>query len=275
MGTMSPPPESEPSDEAALLLAELPPPQGNGEDALHAWVPALQALPLRDGQVLSELLYFGYVQGKLRGVLAETSALTELRALGRVLRDLPDELLHGCVWDRMHASTEDVRRWTWTREWTLLSQDEDLMVMEDALIPALLEEVGAGCTKRAYVASIVAHHARDKAHGALGRGAAVLAESLACAGAWAELAQRAGALAEAEYMTRLAGYRSVRVVDADDVTQRVYDLRRCYPDPARVPVVRAVGDRYQAQLVERPFQRTLHVERATGRMWTTDGSVER
>ena len=99
MGTMSPPPESESSDEAALLLAELPPPQGNGEDALHAWVPALQALPLRDGQVLSELLYFGYVQGKLRGVLPETSALTELRALGRVLRDLPDELLHEMACD--------------------------------------------------------------------------------------------------------------------------------------------------------------------------------
>ena len=145
--------------------------------------------------------------------------------------------------------------------------------MDDALVPVLLEEVGAGCTKRSYVASIVAHHARDKTHGALGRGPAVLAESLACASAWAALAERAGALDEAEYMARLASYRFERRVGADEVTQRVYDLRRCHPDLARVPVVRSVGDCFHAQLVERPFKRTLHVERATGRMWTTDGNA--
>lgn len=256
--------------EAALLFAELPAPALAGEDALAAWVPALVAMAPEDARVLTVALYYGYVQGQLQHALPGRDEVTTLRAFGRVLRDLPEALLRGCVWDRMHESVDDVRRWTWTPEWSLLSQDEDLMVMEDALVPVLLEEAGAGCTKRGYVAGIVAHHARDQAHGALSGGAEALNASLTRAGQWAELALAAGAREESAYLARLAGYRAPRRVGADEVTQRVFDLRRCHPDLRNTPSVRSVGDRYEVVLVERPWRRTLHVERATGRMWATD-----
>ncbi|MCA9533015.1 MAG: hypothetical protein KC593_05030 [Myxococcales bacterium] len=257
-------------DEAALLFAELPAPASGNADALAAWVPALLAMTPDDARVLIEALYFGYVHGRLREALLGCDEVTTIRAFGRVLRDLPEELLRGCVYDAMHESPEDVRRWTWTPEWSLLSQDEDLMVMEDALIPVLFEEAGAGCTKSDYVAGIAAHHARDQAHGALLRGPDALAATLARAGEWSKLAFDAGASKEASYLTRLAGYRVPEQVGVEEVAQRVFDLRRCHADLRNTPTVRTVGDVYEALLVESPWRRTLHVERATGRMWATD-----
>ncbi|MBT9588653.1 hypothetical protein IV102_35280 [bacterium] len=153
------------------------------------------------------------------------------RDFGRFLRDqnLSEEDLP--EFEKFVNTEAEVRRWCWAENWIILSQDEDLVVMQDPWIPTLLEEVQHGCCKADYVVSIVLHLLRDSAHAFLGSD---FEQRLRVMSEWTPWMESCDGH-NFSYAYRLFGYRHAQSVDQAGAVQRVYDLRRCHPDLGRPP----------------------------------------
>lgn len=241
-----------------LALSDLP-------SDLASWPAALGAMRDDDAHLVVAALFDAWVWGRLD---AHVHALGETyRSFGALLSSLPERLTQDLEVERMANDEADVRRWCWTEGWLLLSQDEDLMVMRDEYVGALLDEGGAGCPKRDYVFGIVEHHLRDDLHHALWDGAATLPERYAWALRVAEGAMRAGAISLSSYAARMASYAQSRVVEREEAEQRVLDLRRCHPNATEPPDVRLEGDVWIATLNRQNIlPGRLLIDRRTGAM---------
>jgi hypothetical protein len=243
--------------------------------ALHArGVGVLDELDEVEAARFAKRFYEGWVAGRIPPAVVGVSDPVEAnRLLGAIWRGLPSRLTERMSIERRIRGDIDARRWCWVPGWYAMSQDEDLLLMRDALMRPLLEEAAAGCTKREYVLSIVEHHARDSAHHALWDGAHDLEPRLRRIGGWATLARNARALALATYLERLGSYAEARDIDEAEVQQRVYDLRRCSADASRTPAIHREGRRWVARLDRaNVLEGWLVVDSTTGRM---RGSAER
>jgi hypothetical protein len=249
-----------------IALSELP-----GD--LASWPAALGAMREVDAHEVLAALFEAWVAGRLEAHLHAQGET--YRSFGALLTGLPERFTVGLSAERMADDEVDVRRWCWAPGWFLLSQDEDLMVMNDDCVSALLEEGAAGCPKREYVFGIVEHHVRDQMHHALWDGAATLPERLVWAGRVASEAALAGAADVSDYAARIASYAVQGAVKREDVEQRVFDLRRCHPNRTVPPHVRLEGDRWLARLDRgNALVGQLVIDRRTGAM-RADETVRR
>ena len=232
-----------------------------GED-VAGWPRAYQRLAPEQREEALEAAYAAWIEGEL------TAGAEEDRALGRVLSSLPEEWCEPVIIDRVSPSLDELRRWCWGRDWILFSDDEDLMLMDDRYVESLLDEARRGCPKRDYAIGVVQHHARDSAHHVAFSGAAKLRDRLRTIGGWAAWARAANAPGLVDYLERLGGYAVEREVSAEEVEQRVLDLRRCDPRPGERPEVRRVGQNWVAPLpLANVTPGELFVEVATGKTW--------
>lgn len=230
-----------------------------------AWPAAIQRLSPQDAWLVIDAVHAAWIDGTLTPRLLR-SGETELeldRAIGRAFAALPESLVDPLERERWADDETDARRWCWAPGWSLMSQDEDLLLMRDDWTVALLEEIGAGCTKRRYAEGIVEHHVRDSVHAALWTDEGSFRARLAWAGSIAEVARATGATRVAEYAARLASYAAHGRVKREDIEQRVLDLRRCHPNPALAPDVRIEGDLW----IAREGSGELVVQRDDGRTW--------
>jgi hypothetical protein len=142
---------------------------------------------------------------------------------------------------------EGLRLWAYTEHWILLSQDEDLMLMEDDLIPDLLEIAAErSCLKRDWILAIVAHWGRDAAFAAIGTER--FADTLTRVAQRAAGADAAGAHDIASYFRRLGSYVLPCKVTEDGARQRGLDLTRCSEPPARDVSVKRDGKDWHVTL---------------------------
>ena len=250
---------------AERVRAELP-------RELDDWAAAFAAMEEAAAYDLLAELHAAWVAGELGAeVFSQAIPIRHGdvdRRVGRFLQQLPESLTSELRVERCVTTESDARRWCWAPGWSG-GQDEDLLLMRDELVPALLDEAGHRCPKRDYALEIVQHRARDATHHALWDGAKGLRERLDLDAAWIPLARAADAPALAGYLERLAGYREIqRVVDRAQVIQRVLDLRRCRPDEATPVDALRHDDRWIAR-----FDRAnllagdLVIEVGSGRMW--------
>ncbi len=260
------------SRRAAALASRLSQPYG-------AWREAIRAMRPADATELVAELHDAWIAGELGPSLfqgEEVPALEVERRFGRLFAALPEAITAGLVASRFAESETDVRRWCWAPGWTLMEQDEDLLLMDDANVLPLLDEVEAGCPKSTYAVEIVAHHVRDHAHHALFQGQPEFEQRLALASPWALAARRAGASELASYLERLASYRARGKVKIEDVEQRVYDLRRCHANRNERPVITSSGKDFVAVLARaNVLPGWLVVRAGTGEMWATEESPKR
>jgi hypothetical protein len=208
------------------------------------------------GALETELLPGASAAGlrELRHTLAAAVAALQASGvdLGIETRDLnPDETT--------------ARRWCWVEPWILMSQDEDLLLMDEHLIVPLLDEAAANCPKRDYVLSVVEHGIRDGAHHQLRHGPDALAAYFAKAADWVVHARAARAADLTAYCERLASYASPGPVDAEGARVRGSDLTRCHPDPD-VHVDRK-GNAWVARVSSSGATALLSIDVSTGVMW--------
>jgi len=177
------------------------------------------------------------MDGKLRTALRRELAAT-VTALG------VDEV--HVEWGGVQVDDATAARWCWIMPWILCEQDEDLFLMADHLVTPLLDEVRADCPKRSYAVGIVAHHVRDQAHAALGRGPDDARSKLRELARFIAPARAAGAEELAAYLERLERYAHPQKVTEADAGARVMDLWRCHAPP-HVALERR-GDEWRACL---------------------------
>jgi len=172
--------------------------------------------------------------------------------------------------EQMASEEREIRRWCWAPGWVLLSQDEDLLLMDAAQAPWLLDEARRGCPKRTYVLQIVAHGVRDRLHHALWEDAGIAAELEAAA----QLLPLARGTRDPElvaYLERIVSYAESRSVSSAEVVQRVRDLRRCHPGSEHAPRIERRGSHWCVPLARanvRPG--TLHIDVDSGRMFARE-----
>ncbi|MEZ4450891.1 MAG: hypothetical protein R3B09_15530 [Nannocystaceae bacterium] len=184
------------------------------------------------------------------------------------------------LWDELHRvgladghdrgswSTEVtpgmLHRWAWQPRWRLVDQDEDLLLMSDALTPRMLEiAADRRVPKRDTIVAIVEHHARDTACQAVYE-ERPLAEVTPSFTPWIPLARAARANDLADYMERLVGYASPRAVDLEGAEQRLVDLGRCDRPPRHTVDVREAEGGFTGVLVHSAGDRRVHIAAATG-----------
>jgi hypothetical protein len=239
---------------------------------VDAWAAALLARPAAEATRLARTLLRAYRHGAL------TPARWEQLTGRPPVDDVEVDRAVARLWDVLAgaqvvpAYSEDagdgspamLRRWAFQPRWCLLSQDEDLVLMDDAHIPVLLDlAADRRVPKRAYLLEIVAHHARDScSHAALwGR---ELPGTLARVAAWAPHARRSGGADVAEYLERLGSYARPGPVDRAGALQRLIDLGRCAP-PTRAAVRLTERDgAWEGTLVHSGGNRRLRIDAATG-----------
>lgn len=242
------------------------------ESGLTQWVERLRARP--DGAALATELLRAYRHGGL--TRERWAALTG--APPRAAYEIDDAVRR--LWDAfvaaglakpvsiedIHGAAASVRRWAWQPRWILMSQDEDLLLMDDALMPALLSAAAEpGVPRREYALGIVAHHARDTCAVAAWNGGDLTA-ALVRAASWAPQARAVGATTLAEYLERLGRHAIPAPTDRDGALQRVMDLERCVaPAPDEV-TLREAPDGWlgRAARTYAPPAHRLHVAAATG-----------
>ncbi|WP_434419441.1 hypothetical protein [Nannocystis pusilla] len=190
--------------EFARLVEVLRPVEWQDEArCVEAWVLRLRELPDEEGAQLARNLLRAYRHGLLApDRWAELTGAPPQRA-----SDIDDAVRR--LWDAFAAAelakpyrTEEnvgrvraglARRWAWQPRWYLMSQDEDLLLMSDALVPTLLAVAAEPrVPKRQYLLEIVAHHARDSCCQAAYHGQQ-LAATLRRAAGWAPQAREVGA----------------------------------------------------------------------------------
>lgn len=238
-----------------------------------AWTAALQARAPADATRLAKTLLRAYRHGALTP--ARWQQLTgqppgEPPAIDLAIRHLWDAFVaarlvpHFTV-DPANHEPAMLRRWAWQPRWYLSSQDEDLMVMDDALVPLLLELAGERrLPKRSWLLEIVAHHARDTCCHAV-YWQRDIAATLTRVAAWAPLARAAGDDHLAAYLDRLGRHAVPAPVDRDGALQRLLDLARCAPPPTPDPLqLREVPDGFQGLLLHSGGNRRIHIDARTG-----------
>lgn len=243
-----------------------------GAPDVAAWVARLQALADGEGANLATALLRAYRHG----------ALTPERWLALTGRpphsasDIDDTIRR--FWDAGAAASlckrhsfepvgdnaAAIRRWAWQPRWYLMAQDEDLLLMEDPLMPVLLEVAAdRAVPKRDYILEIVAHHARDSCTQAFYWGADIVG-SLQRAARLAPGARMIGAGALADYLERLGRHAIPGPVDRATAVQRLRDVGRCSePTPEQV-AVRGVDGGWEGNLVHSSGNRRLFIDAATG-----------
>ncbi len=162
-------------------------------------------------------------------------------------------------------SHEALRLWAYTNTWLISSEDEDLALMDEPFIPALLEIAREpSCPKREYILGIVRHWARDTAGTAAGRDA--FREVVASIAQHEALARKADDPELADYLGRLGSYGLEGPVELEGAHQRGIDLTRCtepLPDAVTVErdglcwLVRTAG----------PMPKRLRIRLADGRIY--------
>ncbi len=192
-----------------------------------------------------------------------TSEIELDRVMGRWLAAL-DESLPDLQIEKSIESLGDVRRWCWSEGWVLMSQDEDLLLMEDSNMPILLDEIAHLCTKADYAFSIVMHHLRDSAHQACAENK--LPERLDQMAIWLPQLEAIAASYNIDYARRLLRYSQRRKIDLETATQMIYDLRRCHPDLNSPAQLRSSKRGWECAFKQgNVLPGTLEIERATGR----------
>ncbi|MES2639593.1 MAG: hypothetical protein V4850_08905 [Myxococcota bacterium] len=221
------------------------------------------------------VLFEAWVLGELDGYGVSEGSLAWDRRVGRLFTALTAAT--GFRTDLEHPADDEraARRWCWAEGWSLMSQDEDLLLMDDAYMRPLLEEAAAGCTKRAYALAIVAHHVRDSLHTALWpRDTATPGATVVVQAVDAALTRAADLLPlapqDAEligYLERLVSYRRPHKVGWDEATARVLDVRTCHPDASTPVVLHQRGKTWIAELPQAHILAgALHIDVGTGRM---------
>lgn len=167
--------------------------------------------------------------------------------------------------ERSLSTSDGIERWAWLPRWSLLSQDEDLMLWGFA--PELLHAARSPrCPKRHMALSSVAHEVRDTTWGFV-LGAPNVANPFERANELLPAARAAGADDLVRYLERLATYTKPGRVSEDEALQRALDVHRCYaPPPASIKVEKR-GQSWHAQYSsERMYVRELLIDRHSGAM---------
>lgn len=246
-------------------------PLRDAEDA-RVWTSRLRALPGDEPGELAKALLRAYRHGALDAArwAALTGTAPDRRdTIDRGIRWLWDAFVHdGLAHVRAIDGGNDtptmIRRWAWQPRWILMSQDEDLLLMRDDLMPALfaiLEEPDV--PKRDYVLSIIEHHARDRAAMAARNGAG-LDEALALAASLRPAAERVGSPRLASYLARLAAYREAGPVDHAGALQRLRDLARCSEPSVDEVALESVAGGFVGTLKHSGGDRRLRIDARTG-----------
>lgn len=243
-----------------------------GARAVDEWVERLQALPGDEGRTLATGLLRAYRHGALGPARwAELTGRPPATAweVDDAIRRFWDAGAAAGLTKRgsiaaVGTNRGAIRRWAWQPRWCLMAQDEDLLLMEDALVPTLLEIAGIPqLPKRDYILEIVAHHARDSCTAAF-MGHAEIAETLRRVAGWAPAARVIGASALACYLERLGRHAMSGPVDRDGAVQLLVDVASCRaPKPEEVAVV-AVDGGWEGVLLFSAGNRRLHIDAATG-----------
>lgn len=133
---------------------------------------------------------------------------------------------------------ETLRLWAYIDDWYLMSQDEDLLLMDEFFMPMLLKiAADTDCPKRAYILQIVAHGIRDNANAKAG--SPEFSHYIERVSTHISAATAAQADALATYLKRLQSYNEKGKVRKADATQRALDLNRCRePELSEIQVVR-------------------------------------
>ncbi|WAS99350.1 hypothetical protein [Nannocystis punicea] len=246
------------------------------ERSVVAWVERLRELPDGEGLQLARRLLRAYRHGAL-----SPERWAELAGEPpRIASDVDDAVRR--LWDAFAAAgfvqpyrTEEncgrvraglARRWAWQPRWYLMSQDEDLLLMSDELVPTLLATAAERrVPKRQVLVDIVAHHARDSCWQAAYHGEGLEARLRRAAG-WAPQAREIGAPELAAYLERLGGHAVAGPVDREGAEQRLLDLGRCVEPPRSALCLRAVEGGWEGWLVNSALNRRLRIDAATGRM---------
>lgn len=194
---------------------------------------------------------------------SDFTSLVELdRVMGRWMAEL-DESLRDIQLEKSLNNLDEVRRWCWSEGWILMSQDEDLLLMEDDKIPILLDEIAHRCIKADYAFGIVMHHLRDSAHQACVENR--LPQRLEQMSIWLPKLESISESYDIQYARRLLGYSEPRKIDLEEATQMIYDLRRCHPDLNNKAQLRPTQRGWQCTLAQgNVLDGILEIERATG-----------
>jgi hypothetical protein len=231
-----------------------------GEE-LEEWPRRYDQLAPDKREAALQTIYAAWVDGEL------TSDPERDREIGRVLSSLPDEW-DRVVIDRVNPTADEVRRWCWGRDWILMPDDEDLLLMDDRYVEQLCDEARRGCTKREYALGILMHHTRDSAHHAVFDGDKAFQDRTRELARWLPWARAANSPHLVAYLERLVSYGAIREVTRGEVEQCVLDLRRCDPRPDDAPKVKRVGPNWVANLeLANVTPGELYVEAATGKTW--------
>lgn len=223
----------------------------------------LAAMPRREAVAIVRAMLDAWLRGELE--------LGEWERLTGVVGEAPLRHVH-VLWDRLveadlarkeivhpAALTRAVAtRWAWTPRWRLYDQDEELLLFGDEHV--LLEAIAPDCPKHGYVLDVVAHAARDAAHGSVVLGSG--RDGLALAAELLPVAQAAHAPELAAYLARLASYRLPARVKHSDATARGRDLCCCHPPAPGEMTVSPMGDGWEIRYRAAGFR----LSRATGRM---------
>lgn len=236
------------------------------------WTAALRARPPAEATHLAKTLLRAYRHGALtpeRWRQLTGRAPSDPHEIDDAIRHLWEALIRARV---VTAHTDDspstspalLRRWAWQPRWYLMSQDEDLLLMDDALVPHLLDLARERRTpKRDYILEIVAHHARDTCTHAVWW-AREIPETLTRVAAWAPAARSADAPDLAAYLERLGSYARPAPVDRDGALQRLLDLARCSPPQPREVALRAVAEGWTGSLKHSAGNKRIRIDARTG-----------
>lgn len=239
---------------------------------VDVWVARLQALADDEGPTLATALLRAYRHGALTPT--RWTALTghepaDDAEVGDTIRRFWDaaaavNLARPHAIEGVGSNPRAIRRWAWQPRWHLMEQDEDLMLMDDRVMPALLEIAATReLPKRDYILEIVAHHARDSCTHAFYWNADI-PRTLQRAAQWAPGARSAGAHALAEYLERLGRHAIAGPVDRATAVQRLRDVARCHEPTAEAVAVRAVDGGWEGDLLHSSGDRRVVIDAATG-----------
>lgn len=239
-----------------------------------AWTALLQARA--DGKTLATDLLRAYRHGAL--IPERWTALTgqpspDLAEIHAAVRQLWDEFVAAGLVKPYSAGSWSqtvtpgvIHRWAWQPRWYLTEQDEDLLLMEWDLIPALLAAAAdPRAPKRDYIHGIVAHHARDQLYQAVHDDKDV-PTCLRRAAAFAPQARTNGAAELARYLERLGAHADEAPVDRDGAEQRLLDMGRCSEPPRDKLDIQSIQGGFEGNLITSGSKQRVRIAAATGRI---------
>lgn len=230
------------------------------------WPDALAALNGDARKEVTTWLVREWIFGRLEPRLSRGSTHPDApRPLRRQLAvALPERMRPSPGDARFPESEDEVRRWCWINGWVALSQDEDLILMEEENLVPLLDEASAECPKRDYVLFIVAHGVRDGLHASLRQGPDAVRACLGRAVRLLPHARAASADKLVEYLERLESWTHPGPVDRAGAVDRCGGVNRCYE--ATSVGVELTGGRWR-WAPRGPGDVDVLIDRETGAMW--------